>query len=652
MHRLSRTFLAACLLIFPLLATAAPPLPRRLPPPGIEIPPERAASWKKEIAALQAQLDNIEHPLKADAEVYVKAVALALRHGEFYHEKDFAKADAVLVTAVERIAQLIAGSPDWPDKTGLLVRGYRSSIDGSAQPYGLLIPDNHDSSRPAPLYVWLHGRGDKTTDLHFIRQRETSRGQIAPPGAIVLHPFGRQCIGFKSAGEIDVLEAVAHVSAQYAIDPNRIVLMGFSMGGAGAWHVGAHYTDRWAAVSPGAGFAETARYNRLQPENYPPSYEQTLWGLYDAPDYVRNFFNVPTVAYSGEKDKQIQAARIMEQAFAEEGGTLTHLIGPGMGHRYHPDTLKNLLSRMAAAARQGRNTSPERIWLQTRTLRYPRMHWAAALRLKEHWQDSRIDAERNEQGIRITTKNIAALRIGPAAAPAKNNILIDGQTLPPPTNMTAPVLVLRGEKWGFEEYAAFDVGLAKRPGLQGPIGDVFMAPFLVVTPTGKAANPQMQQWVEFELTHFRDRWRALFRGELREKTDQQVTDQDIKKYHLILWGDPQSNLLLKRINQRLPIRWEAGQVRVGERTFDAAHHAPAFIYPNPENPRKYVVINSGPTFREAHDRTNSLQNPKLPDWAVIDLRQPPSVEAPGGIAAADFFDERWRLKATGVKAEK
>jgi hypothetical protein len=59
--------------------------------------------------------------------------------------------------------------------------------------------------------------------------------------------------------------------------------------------------------------------------------------------------------------------------------------------------------------------------------------------------------------------------------------------------------------------------------------------------------------------------------------------------------------------------------------------------------RKYVVLNSGVTFREAHDRTNSLQNPKLPDWAVIDLSQPPDAATPGRIAAADFFDEEWKL---------
>ena len=70
------------------------------------------------------------------------------------------------------------------------------------------------------------------------------------------------------------------------------------------------------------------------------------------------------------------------------------------------------------------------------------------------------------------------------------------------------------------------------------------------------------------------------------------------------------------------------------------------IYPNPllQSSSKYVVLNSGLTFREGHDRTNSLQNPKLPDWAVIDITTPANHLAPGKVVAADFFDEEWKFR--------
>ncbi|HXE55362.1 MAG TPA: hypothetical protein VN541_20225, partial [Tepidisphaeraceae bacterium] len=74
-----------------------------------------------------------------------------------------------------------------------------------------------------------------------------------------------------------------------------------------------------------------------------------------------------------------------------------------------------------------------------------------------------------------------------------------------------------------------------------------------------------------------------------------------------------------------------------------ATHVPVLIYPNPLNPKRYVVLNSGFTFREADYLNNDRQNPKLPDWAVVDTTEPPSPTAPGKIADAGFFGEKWEL---------
>ncbi|MGE0755531.1 MAG: hypothetical protein AB7O38_00855, partial [Pirellulaceae bacterium] len=81
----------------------------------------------------------------------------------------------------------------------------------------------------------------------------------------------------------------------------------------------------------------------------------------------------------------------------------------------------------------------------------------------------------------------------------------------------------------------------------------------------------------------------------------------------------------------------------GSRTFESAHHAPALVYPNPLNPSRYVVINSGFTYREYDYLNNARQVPRLPDWAVVDLRSPPDSRYPGRIADAGFFGERWEL---------
>jgi len=120
-------------------------------------------------------------------------------------------------------------------------------------------------------------------------------GQFQPKGTIVIHPFGRYCNGWKSAGETDVFEARDDALARFNVDENRIALAGFSVGGAGAWHIGAHFADQWACVHTGAGFVDVT-LPESDTRQAATLYEQVLWGVYDVPDYALNFKNVPSSA--------------------------------------------------------------------------------------------------------------------------------------------------------------------------------------------------------------------------------------------------------------------------------------------------------------------------------------------------------------------
>jgi predicted esterase len=621
------------------------PIARQLPPPGIELSAEDARELAEQLDRTTERLqrylagaDGSVRELAVDVEVYLKAVRFALEEGEFFRRQDIDAARRQLAAANERLAALESGHADWTTRRGLVVRGYRSQVDDSVQPYGLVIPEQLDLERPVPLYVWLHGRGDTLADLQFIADREKNRGQIQVDDAIVLHPFGRSCLGWKSTAEIDVLEAIESVSRRYPIDPNRVVLMGFSMGGAGAWHIGAHYTDRFAAVHAGAGFVDVKRYQHLKPENLPPQIVQTMWGVYDVPGYVRNLFNVPVVAYSGELDKQKDAADYMGEMFAAEGRELVHLIGPGMGHKYDPAVLNQVLERLKAAAAAGRNAASDTVSLQTRTLRYNRLHWVEALRLAKHWEDSRIDVHIADDGtLQVTTKNVTALKLSPPRQPAR--LVIDGE---PVTIDSFPAELVRREgRWQAGEMLA-TTELHKGPGLQGPIDDVLLEPFLVVLPTGKS-SPEVERWVNFELDHFRRRWKNVYRGTLREVRDVDVSPADLERFHLICWGDAESNSILRKVATRLPLGWRDGYLVGGSLRLKADRYLPLVIAPNPLNPAKYLVANSGPTHREVHDRTNSLQNPQLGDWAIVDVTQRPDDNTPGKIVAAGVFDEQWQM---------
>ncbi len=639
---------------------------RPIPPAGITLSSEETVELQAGIDRLGKEIDSLRSRLQAkpallellpDVQVYHNAVRYALTYHEIFNRREIPIARKLLSQGLERARALAEGKAPWTTATGLVVRGYVSKIDGSVQPYGLVVPPSFrpDSPHPYRLDAWCHGRGETLSELNFIEGRQKSPGEFTPANTFVLHPYGRYCNANKFAGEIDLFEALDNVRRHYPIDPNRLAIRGFSMGGASCWQYAVHYAGRWAAAAPGAGFAETPAFLKIfQNEAVQPTwYERKLWHLYDCTDYALNLFNCPVVAYSGEIDKQKQAADIMARALAAEGISLVHIIGPGTPHRYHPQAKKEINRRIDSILARGRNPVPRRLRFTTWTLRYNEMLWVTVDGLEKHWEQARVDAVlTDDHTVTVNTHNVAALTLAmpsgwcPLDNTRRPTVVLDNQKIE-----AAPVLSDRSWAAHFRKTGAHwsqadspdDGVLRKRHGLQGPIDDAFMDSFLMVRPTGKPRNQAIGTWVAAEMRHAVEHWRRQFRGEARVKDDTAVTAADIANHNLILWGDPDSNQILAKIADKLPIHWNAQEVRVGKQSFAADHHIPVLIYPNPLNPKKYVVLNSGFTYREYDYLNNARQVPKLPDYAVVDIRVPVSSRAPGGIVTAGFFGERWEL---------
>ena len=430
-------------------------------------------------------------------------------------------------------------------------------------------------------------------------------------------------------------------------------MRGFSMGGAACWNFAVHYSGLWAAAAPGAGFSESPDFLKVfQKETLQPTwYEKKLFHLYDCTDWAVNLAQCPTVAYSGEKDSQKQAADVMEKALASEGIKLVHIIGPDAGHSYHPQAKVEINRRIDAIAALGRPTLPTSVRFITYTLRYPKMRWINIDRMKEHWTPARIDSEIvSDHEIRVKTHGVEAFSIQmfPGTCPLQGTptVIIDDDPVAAgllPSDRSWEVSFVKEEKgWAVGSPAK---GLAKRPQLQGPIDDGFMDRFVMVRPTGAPLNDKVGSWTKKEMAHAVDLWRKQFRGDARVIDDTAVSDADIASTNLVLWGDPSSNAVLKKIADKLPIKWSADGVRLGKdgKQFTADNHVVAMIYPNPLNPDKYIVLNSGFTFREYDYLNNARQIPKLPDWAILDVNQPTTSRRPAGIADAAFFGERWEL---------
>jgi hypothetical protein len=297
---------------------------------------------------------------------------------------------------------------------------------------------------------------------------------------------------------------------------------------------------------------------------------------------------------------------------------------------------------------------PKEVKFTTWTLRYNQMDWVTIDALEKHWERARVDAEVvGNLSIQVTTTNVSAFSLALSeklcsfGGEADSSVVLDGKPFHfdfGPLNKTLH-FKKTGTNWALVD-SPNEHGLQKRHGLQGPIDDAFMDSFIMVRPTGNAMNEQIGAWTTDNFIHAIKQWRLQFRGEPQVRDDTAITDADIESSNLILWGDPHSNKLLAKIASKLPIQWDTKEVRLGSKTYPSSDHVPVMIYPNPLNPKRYVVLNTGFTFAEFAHLSNAQQAPKLPDYAIIDITKPAPLMPAGSVAEAGFFDEHWAFTET------
>lgn len=621
-------------------------------PPAASLPSaDEGRAIEEKIAALSARVGALrakkaDPALIADVDVYRRAAELIVRFPEEFATREHVTGTLTMLDrGLERVRELEAGTPSWPHQKGRVIRAYVSRVDGTVQPYALTIPRSYDGKKPVRLDIWQHGTNRTLNEVAFIVQHERTRPADAqmPPEQdyIQIEPLGRTNVSYRWAGEADMFESLAAVQRHYNIDPSRIVLRGFSMGGASSWHLGLHHPGRWAAIEAGAGYTETRRYGKR--EDLPP-YQAAMLHYYDAVDYSLNAFNTPTVGYGGEIDAQLQASVNIREQLTKEGFRFQQdgpfrwitpdlralfLIGSKTGHSWHPES-KAESSAFIAKALEDADRPRDHVRFVTYTTRFNKARWLTVEGLDETYVRAEVDATRSGDGSRydVTTKNVSRIAFDAPAA----TFTIDGQTL---RGDAKPSFEKKEGKWA---HARANSGLRKMHGLQGPVDDAFMDAFLSIRPTGTAWNRVTDEWSAKTLETFGWNFAKWLRGDIRVKDDRAVSAGDIADHNLILFGDPGSNSIIARVIDKLPMRWTRSQVTIGAQTYSAADHIPVLIYPNPLNPRRYVVINSGHTFGEADFRgTNAWLYPRLGDYSVVKLD--------GEIVMSGFFDEFWRLKS-------
>jgi predicted peptidase len=188
-------------------------------------------------------------------------------------------------------SDLLAKQPQTPGAIGDQQRHYYFKDAGREMPYRLYVPKTYRRGVRAPLVVALHGFGGNH-DYFFgvvpnlanlieqngfvfvapmgystggwygaplsipgdrLRAVLAAEGKTPPPAPPGPEPNPDDVRRERDLSERDVLNVLGLVTAEYDIDPDRISLMGHSMGGLGTYFLGQKYANRWAAIAPMSG---------------------------------------------------------------------------------------------------------------------------------------------------------------------------------------------------------------------------------------------------------------------------------------------------------------------------------------------------------------------------------------------------------------
>lgn len=177
--------------------------------------------------------------------------------------------------------------------------------------YLLSKPEGYeaDKNKKWPLVIFLHGSGERGTDLELLKKHGPPKliaaGQKFPAVIASL-----QCEPKQIWSPQGVKAVTDHLIKTERIDTSRVYLTGLSMGGFGTWETAMEYPDTYAAIAPICGGAGVR------------------WVMAD------RIAKLPCWIFHGDKDAAVpvEFSHKIHDALKKIGAPVKLTIYPGVGH--------------------------------------------------------------------------------------------------------------------------------------------------------------------------------------------------------------------------------------------------------------------------------------------------------------------------------
>jgi hypothetical protein len=475
-----------------------------------------------------------------------------------------------------------------PEMRGGFEWAYLSRADGTGQPFSLFVPDDYDPDARWPLRVNLHG-------MSGTHSMWVTLGQGHPQDYFELHVMGRaRGGGYVGLCEVDVLEAIEYVRANWNIDPDRVHLGGGSMGGGGTFFVASRRPDLFASAFPQCGFGAHVR--------------------------IENLLHVPVFSVHSDDDPTVPVvlSRLPVSELVKSGGRAIQYETTGFGHAVHM-WQAGFERAHDWERRQVRPAVVDRVRYTATDALARGAYWAQIVEWGPSAKPARLDVQIGaDNAVYAELANVGILSVDLNGAPADRRepmaVAVNGKlvtTLAPPLPRTLYIAATE-DGWRVDERAP--AAPAARRHFPGGAPLLYQGePLMIVwgTQGDEATTACLREQARLARRFPRPGWReedeefpmymTLF-GRMPAKADVDVTRKDMEEHNLLLLGTAAENSVVARIADDLPVTVAGGEVRTSDGAayaFDGC--AMSLLYYNPAAPGRLVlwVASSDPVKMDA-----------------------------------------------------
>jgi predicted esterase len=422
------------------------------------------------------------------------------------------------------------------------------------------VPPKYDPDKPYQLFLYYKSGGG----IH--NSKGKAAGGYRPTAEMAnktetFHAWSSLNIQVKGrmGVEIELEEFPAALAREFSVKPDRVFLTGYSDGGFTALWLATHYPHLVAGIAPNCANWQYTNVEQV------------------------NLRNVPYLVVDGWGDGGYAEGNFLRfQSLSNMGYDASALFGQH-GHSYAPYEDEETFAQILDWAKtKERDLWPRHVRYVTWNLTWNRAYWVSIERAIEPCLTSQIDVEVEDGNrIEVQTHNVAAY-----------TLQLDGRLVDP----SKPLVVTTEGKESYRGPHKNELQIELTPRPSGMfVKDAAMPDEItaqVAASTYDGTPVPDRRWLAVRGTAGDEETATLLAKWYPQgaTADAYVTEDDIARCNLVLYGGPGINKLTARIAQDLPVKFGDGSFTIGETTYAEPTNCVAFIHPNPLNPRRYVIV--------------------------------------------------------------